>query len=84
MMSPKCETMIEKFGRESFQKDDVILLKKCLFDYYMYGLNNTNKPLLESLKKGFWQGLGKIKCKYSDLKGKECFECYFYSEDIAL
>ncbi len=48
-------------------------LRNCLFDHYMFGLKEINKPLLEALKSGLWETLD-----------KNLFEKYFTAEDIGI
>ena len=72
--TPEYENMINKMGKEVLTLDENNMLRKCLYEYYLYGLNNCNKPLLKKLKEGFWEGMGD-KC---------LFESHFMSEDISL
>lgn len=64
--------MIDKMGKEVFTSEESELLRKCLFDYYMYGPNMDNLTLLKKLKAGFWIGVG---CR-------SYFEEHYSSEDI--
>ena len=74
LKAPEYESMIGKMGKEVLTSEENEMLRTCQFEYYMYGLNNANQPLLKKLKDGFWEGLGDM----------GIFENHFSSEDISL
>jgi hypothetical protein len=65
--------IIDKIGFQALTRADVMELRNCLFDYYMFGLKEVNKPLLEALRSGLWETLD-----------KNLFEKYFTAEDIGI
>lgn len=48
-------TIIDKIGFQPLTRNDVMELRTCLFDYYMFGLKEVNKPLLQALRAGLWE-----------------------------